>query len=217
MTHAFMKRRHRIAILSISTVAVLAIAITAFILRNPLVFSESFAGHQHCMKAATLELIAHAIDNGGRLPSHTNGYADAVMSINSTFPAAFTGPGYSIAPVQAAWKEKKDIPESELGRVYVQGLIAADNPAIAVLFDKLPTPGGDHGSWFARFNAPLVREVGLLDGSMERILEKDWPEFSRKQIELLTTAGMSRQVAETYYAEQPKPELAAMVTKYSKR
>src|SRR3989442_14660912 len=38
-----------------------------------------------------------------------------------------------------------------------------------------------------------------LDGSMQIVSEKGWPEFSRKQIELLVGAGISRQTAEHYY------------------
>jgi hypothetical protein len=79
----------------------------------------------------------------------------------------------------------------------VQGLGDTNNPEIAVVFDRYPTPGGDH---FRRPWGPLLRDVALLDGSMLSIPEKRWPEFRRKQIELLVAEGISRAQAEKLYA-----------------
>ena len=39
---------------------------------------------------------------------------------------------------------------------------------------------------------------------MERILEKDWLAFARKQIELLVEAGIPRERAVALYTEKPK-------------
>jgi hypothetical protein len=39
---------------------------------------------------------------------------------------------------------------------------------------------------------------------MERVLEKDWPAFARKQIELLVEAGIPRERAVALYTEKPK-------------
>jgi hypothetical protein len=116
-----------------------------------------------------------------------------------------------------AWKAGQDIPESELGRVYIQGLNNDDDGNIAIVFDKLPTPGGDHCHGLSRIWSPLVREVGLLNGSTDRILERNWTKFSREQIDLLVAAGISKEKAEAYYAEQPKSELAALAKKYANR
>jgi len=44
-----------------------------------------------------------------------------------------------------------------------------------------------------------VREVCLLDGSMQVIRDEDWPEFSRNQVELLVAAGFSRTNALYFY------------------
>ena len=44
----------------------------------------------------------------------------------------------------------------------------------------------------------------MLDGTMRRIPEKDWPDFSKKQIELLVEAGIPRERAVALYAEKPK-------------
>lgn len=212
------KRRFRkIGLVALSAVAFLTVGIWMFVRSNPLIFNESFLEHAHCMKQTTSLLQMYAHDHNGKFPSHTNGYVDALMLMESQWPLLFTGPGYDIAPVITAWKAGQDIPETELGRVYVQGLDDKDDANIAIVFDKLPTPGGDHCHGLSRLRAPLVREVGLIDGSMERILEKDWPKFSRKQIDLLVTAGIPKEKAEAYYSEQPKPELAALAKKYSNR
>ena len=217
MNPDFKKRLQKIGVAALSAVAVLTVAIWMFVRNNPLIFNESFLGHAHCMKQATTELVMVAHDNAGRFPSHTNGYADAIMSLNSAALITFTGPGYSTEPLRSAWSEKRNVPEHELGRVYVQGLSARDNPEIAILFDKLPTPGGDHCHGLRRLNAKLGREVGFLDGSTKFIPDREWPEFSRRQIGLLIAADVSKTVAESYYSEQPKPELAALAKKYSDR
>lgn len=208
------RRLRKIGFVSFGATILLSVSICVFAWNNPLIFNESFFGHAHCIKQATLELRMLANGNNGKFPSHTNGYADAVMSINSACLYAYTGPGYSADTLKALSNGKVNVPESELGRVYVQGLDADNDPKIAMLFDKLPTPGGDHCHGFSRLWAPLAREVGFLDGSVERILEKDWERFSREQISLLVLAGVSKETAESYYAEQPKPDLAALAKKY---
>lgn len=211
------KRVRQLRIAALVLVPVLSVALWAFVRTNPLIFNESFFGHEHCMKQTTSLLRMYAHDHNGKFPSHTNGYADALMLMENQWPLLLTGPGYDIALVVTAWKAGQDIPEAELGRVYVQGLDEKDDVNIVIVFDKLPTPGGDHCHGLSRLRAPLVREVGLIDGSMEKILEKDWPKFSRKQIDLLVTAGIPKEKAEAYYSEQPKPELAALAKKYSNR
>ena len=138
---------------------------------------------------------------------HTNGYGDALLLVTDAWLPSLTGPGYSAKPLEKARAARTDVPEVECGRVYVQGLSDTDSVEIAILFDKLPTPGGDHCHGFSRLFRPLVREVGYIDGSKRAVPERDWPEFSRKQIELLVKAGIPRAQAEAYYAEKAKPEL----------
>ena len=40
----------------------------------------------------------------------------------------------------------------------------------------------------------------MLDGSMVSVREEKWPEFRRKQLELLVAEGISRTQAEKLYA-----------------
>lgn len=149
----------------------------------------------------------YGAEHGNRFPVHTNGYGDALLLMTNAWLPSLTGPGYTVSAFEKAVATGGDMLESECGRVYIQGLSEDDSSEIAVLFDKLPTPGGDHCHGLIRLFRPLVREVACVDGSMRVIPERDWPEFSRKQIELLVKAGIPRAQAEAYYAEKAKPEL----------
>ena len=148
-----------------------------------------------------MSLLMYAHDNHGRFPFHTNGYADALLLVSDAWLPSFTGPGYDAGVLERARHSGEDVPENECGRVYVQGLSETNSPKIALLFDKLPTPG-DHRHFLSRIGAPLVREVLLLDGSMQVIQETEWPAFSKRQIELLVAAGIPRNQAQTYYSQK---------------
>ena len=176
----------------------------------PLVFNESFFVHQYCIKGLGTALRVYASDHNDMFPTHSGGYGDALLLlyagkenyIGATSP--LTGPCYDWKIFDEAIRTKSHVPESACGRVYVQGLKESGNPIIALAWDKQPTRGGDHWHGWGKLWPPLLREVCLLDGSMQRILEKDWPEFSKKQIELLVEAGVPRERAVALYAEKPK-------------
>lgn len=90
-----------------------------------------------------------------------------------------------------------NVPESQCSRVYVQGLSETNDSGICILFDRRSVPGGDH---FYGSGKP-VREVCMLDGSMQAISDGRWGEFSRQQVELLVAAGFKREKALEYYPE----------------
>ncbi len=209
------KLRRRIFLLALVVAALVAAAIfTPTLFKRvgfmPLVFNESFFGHQYCIKQLGTALRIYASDNHDSFPAHPGGYGDALLLlytgkenyIGRTY--VLTGPCYDWKVFDDAIHTKGDVPETECGRVYVQGLKESGNPIIALAWDKQPTRGGDHWHGWGKLWAPLLREVCLLDGSMQRILEKDWPEFSKKQIELLVEAGIARERAVALYAEKPK-------------
>lgn len=166
---------------------------------HPLVFNESFFGHAHCWKIADGFLQQYAHEHAGRYPCHTNGYGDAILLINGVWLGCFSGPGYSTEAWEKAQREGSNVPEDQCGRVYVQGLSNTDNADIVLLFDKVPT-AGDHCHFFRRLSASLVREVVKI-GGVTIIPESQWPAVVKEQIELLVAAGISRQQAESYYAE----------------
>ena len=178
-----------------------------YVRTHPLIFNESFAGHAHCISGTGLSLLTYAEENGGRFPFHTNGYGDALLLLTNEmagFWAGFTGPGYDGKVFAEAARTGRHIPEEACGRVYVQGLSRTNDPEIALLFDKLPTPGGDHCNGLARLRAPLGREVWIVGGGIKWIHETEWPQFARGQVQLLVKAGMSRREAEGLYATQSK-------------
>ena len=195
-----LKRRH----LTICGFCIVAVAFCIFYVRtHPLVFNESYWGHAHCMKGGGLSSAGYAHDHGGHYPFHTNGYGDALLLVIDGWDATLTGPGYDTEVFELARSSGEDAPEAEFGRVYVQGLSDTNSPEIAILFDKLPTPGGDHCHLFRRMIAPLGREVWTIGSGMRFIPESAWAEYSKEQIKLLVAAGIAREQAEKYYAERP--------------
>jgi len=188
----------------VCTIAVVAAICIYYVRTHPLVFNESFLSHAHCMVGGGLGLMGYAHEHGGQFPFHTNGYGDALLLVNDGWDAALTGPGYDTQVFDRARNTGEDAPESEFGRVYVQGLSETNDPEIAILFDKLPTPGGDHCHLFRRMFAPLGREVWTIGGGMRFIPESRWSAFAKEQIKLLVAAGIAREQAEKYYSERPK-------------
>jgi hypothetical protein len=181
----------------------LTLGAVIYVRTHPLVFNESFMAHAHCIAGASRDLLGYALDHDGRYPIHPNGYGDALVLIEGGWDEALTGPGYTAAVFDRVRKTGEDAPESEFGRVYVQGLSTKSDSRLAILFDKVPTPGGDHTQHFHRLFAPLCREVLFVKGDHTTIREKDWPTFAKRQVELLIEAGFSREKAEEYYAATP--------------
>jgi hypothetical protein len=159
-----------------------------------------FHAHEHCIKGTGIALRTYAMDHGGKFPFHTNGFGDAVVLLLRGMyddPRGFTAPGDDGSLYKECLRTGAHMPGERCTRAYVQGLSDSNNPEIALVFDRYPTRGGDH---FRRPWGPLLREVAMLDGSMRVVREEGWPEFRRKQIELLVAEGISRAEAERLYA-----------------
>jgi hypothetical protein len=200
------KPKRRFTLFLCAGVVIVALC-SLYVRTHPPVFNESFWEHAHCIKGTGLALLQYAADHGGKFPSDTNGYGNALLLITNelnNFWAGLTGPGYDGQVFAEAARTGRHIPEEACGRVYVQGLSEADNPQIALLFDKLPTPGGDHCHLLARLSAPLVREAWTIAGGMKQIPEKEWPAYSKHQIDLLVAAGIAAEQAKSYYSKKPK-------------
>ena len=150
-----------------------------------------FHSHEHCIKITGLALLTFATDHDGRFPHHTNGIGNALLLLIQEGATGDTGEVF-----RRALKTGEQIPEEQCGRIYIQGLSETNNPEIALVFDKKPTHGGDH---FRRPWGPLLREVCLLDGSMETVPESKWPSFASNQVELLVHEGIPRATANHYY------------------
>ena len=188
-------------LLGVGVVSATALIGAIYVFTHPLVFNESFFGHAHCIAIAGGTLRQYSVEHGGRFPSHTNGYADALVLLGGGVDFALTGPGYNTEVFKRVRRTGEDAPEVEFGRVYVQGLSETNDPSLVLLFDKHPTPGGDHCHLWHRLNAPLAREVVFIDGSHRTIRESAWPAFARSQVDLLVTAGIPRLQAQPFYDE----------------
>jgi hypothetical protein len=194
------RRLVRVSIWLLSALIVVALLAVIYVRSNPLVFNESLWQHAHCIKIAGLQLHGHAHDHGGKFPFHPKGYGNALLLLDPDTYFALTGPGYDAAPFHAAKLTGKDLSEEDCGRVYVQRLTTKSNSEIALLFDKLPTPGGDHCHFPNRLWARLGREVWFVSGHMEFVAESSWPEFAQKQVKLLVEEGFDREEAEGLFA-----------------
>lgn len=182
-------------------VVLLVILGERYVHTHPLVFIET---HAHCITCAGLELNGYAGEHNGQFPFDPKGYGNALLLLHEDYFNCLTGPGYDAAAFHDAKRTGRDLPDEECGRVYIQGLSKKNNPEIALLFDKLPTPGGDHCFLPARLWAPLGREVCCVGGMHMFIHEKDWPEFTKTQVELLTKEGFKREEAERLFASKPR-------------
>jgi hypothetical protein len=160
--------------------------------------------HVHCIKCAGMELEQYASEHEGRFPSHPKGYPNALLLMDEHCLHALTGPGYDATPLREAKRTGKELAEEDCGRVYIQGSTKKSNQEIALLFDKLPTPGGDHCPLPIRLWAPLGREVWLVGMGHTFVGESKWPEFAKKQVELLVQEGFKRQDAERLFASKPR-------------
>lgn len=181
-----------------------AIFSLVYVRSNPLIFNESLWSHAHCIKLAGLELYDFADKNEGKFPFHPKGYGNALLLLNEECYFALTGPGYDASPFHQAKRTGAELPEEECGRVYVQGLTKASDQGIALLFDKMPTPGGDHCHFPQRLWAPLGREVWFVGGYSRFVEERDWPTFAEQQIVLLTKEGYTREEAARLFTASPK-------------
>jgi hypothetical protein len=180
-----------------------AVLAVLYVRANPLVFNESLWTHAHCIKIAGLELEHFAAANGGKYPRHPRGYGNALLLLSEGAFHTLTGPGYTAKALHEAKRNNRDLSEEECGRVYVQGLTVKSD-GLALLFDKRPTPGGDHCHFPARLWAPLGREVWLVGGPLIFVKERSWPQFAQEQVELLVNEGIPREAAERLFASAAK-------------
>ena len=175
-------------------VALICIIVTILILSGSYV-------HQHGVTLTGGLLSSYSLSHGGKYPFHTNGFGDAIVLLlkesNENQARYFTAPGDNGRLLRDYANTGRDVPEERCSRIYVQGLGETSNPAIALVFDRCPTRGGDHNR---RPWGPLMREVCLVGGIPEFVPEADWPAFRAKQIELLVTEGIRRVEAEKLYA-----------------
>ena len=155
--------------------------------------------HQHCIKGAGMAFRIYSSEHQGQFPFSTNGFGNALLILAKEDPSSIhniCGPDDDGHIFTDALKNNSSVSEDQCSRVYIQGLSESSDPQICLLFDRNSCRGGDH------FRSPWghrVREVCMLDGSMQVISHEHWPEFSLNQVELLVAAGFSRTNALHFY------------------
>ena len=161
--------------------------------------------HQHCIVQTILAIKTYSIEHDGHLPFSTNGFGNALLLLADPssgndymggWVAPLCGPDDDGHIFRKALQNHSIIPEDQCSRVYIQGLSETNDPEICFLFDRNSSKGGDHGR--SPWGHP-VREVGMLEGTRRVIRDEDWPDFSRKQVDLLVAAGFSRTNALHFY------------------
>lgn len=165
-----------------------------------------FHAHEHCIKQTGVAFRTYALDHNGKYPYDTNGFGNALLLLvqggylgdtnGDHTIGLITGPGDDGTIFKEVLKTGARIPEEKCSRIYIQGFSETNNPNIAILWDKKSCPGGDH---FRRPWGTRLREVCLLDGSMQMIFDKQWQQFASNQIELLVKEGLPRKIAQHYY------------------
>lgn len=195
-----MKRRNRWMTGCLLLPAVLIGGCAQHVVANPLIYNESYWEHAHCIAAAELAFAEYHAKNGA-FPSHVDGYGDALLLLPEVYDYALTGPGYTAAPFKRARARGENLNEAECGRTYIQGLSlrmkSKTDPIL--LYDKLPTPGGDHCHYFFRLWTPLGREVLYMRGGHRFVSESAWPKVARQQVATLIELGFTQQQAEACY------------------
>jgi len=194
----------RIRIAALCCLAAAIVFCVVYVRTHPLVFNESLFMHAHCIVIMGLSLDSYAAEHDGHYPADTNGYGNALLQLTNytaDFWAGMTGPGYDSKVFEEAARTGQHIPESECGRIYVQGLSRTNDPDIALFFDKIPSPGGDHCHFPWRLYAPMAREVWTIGSGRRVIRDTDWAAYCKTQIDLLIEAGIPKERAEEYYAE----------------
>jgi hypothetical protein len=190
-----MKRKWKV----LAALAVLAsaatIAAVVYVKTHPLVFNESMWEHAHCIKIAAFSLQDYATAHNGQFPTHPGGYGDALLLLDEGVYHTLTGAGFDEAAFHEAKRKGEHLPEEKCGRVYIQGLKIGMDPNIVILYDKIPTPGGDHCHFPHRLLAAPAREACCIDGMMRFVRESDWPQFAAEQVELLVENGFERDKA----------------------
>lgn len=159
--------------------------------------------HQHCMKQAVFIFLGYAIENGGQYPESERGWGDALLKFGSaddteSWIPYIVGIDDDGSHLIEALKRGTDVNEARCTRVYVQGLSEKSFPGTAILFDRDSEPGGDHFRY--RFSEPL-REVLTVGGSHEMIKDRDWPDYVKKQKQLLRDQGFDEAKINEVYGQ----------------
>jgi hypothetical protein len=139
-------------------------------------------GWSHCCaKGVGLALRGYAQDHAGRYPTGGDTPEASLSLLYSNYLDAYMlrGKTVPLQLVEETLRKKGKLDPQSCGWHYVEGLTEADNPQLAIVWDKVGLghngerlKGGGH-------------EVVLLDGTTTYVGGKRWPEFLEEQKHLL--------------------------------
>ncbi len=157
-------------------------------------------GWSHCCaKGMGLALRTYAMDHDGRFPTGGDTPEASLSLLYSNYVNAYTLRGKTV-PLQVAQtalaKDGKLGPES-CDWHYVEGLTEADDPQIAILWDKV---GLGHNGERLKAGGHMVV---LVDGSENYVSRAKWPGFLKQQKELLAQRSEA--------VKQARPALTARI------
>ena len=129
----------------------------------------------------SLSLVTYAEDHGGRFPAGGDTPEASLSLLYSNLVNAYTlrGKTVPVEVAQAALARDGKLGPDSCGWHYVEGLTEADDPEIAMLWDKVGL--GHNGARLQRGG----HEVAFVDGSTQIIRGAKWPEFLERQKKLL--------------------------------
>ena len=143
-----------------------------------------------CSKCLGMSLRLYAEDNNGLLPcgaATPEGSLSLLLKSDPSVKRALRGKNISQRTVDEAIARDGLLGPASCGWHYVEGLRESDDLQIAVVWDK--AIGLSHNGERA---SGLMHEVVMLDGSMQYITRKHWPEFVEQQKRLLIAAMAER-------------------------
>lgn len=145
-------------------------------------------GESHCcILNLGLALRLYADDHGGHFPVGDDTPEASLSLLYSNYLDAYTLRGKSVPleTVQKALKQTGKLDPTSCGWHYVEGLTEADDPQIALIWDKV---GLGHNGQRLRSGG---RELILVDGSRTLVSVAEWPAFLEKQKQLVANRDSS--------------------------
>jgi len=157
-------------------------------------------GMSHCCaKGMGLALRTYAMDHDGRFPTGGDTPEASLSLLYSNYVDAYTlrGKTVPLQVAQAALAKNGKLGPDSCDWHYVEGLTEADDPQIAILWDKVGLGhNGERLKWGGH-------SVVLVDGSEQYVSGAKWPEFLKEQKELLAQRSEA--------VKQGRPALTAKI------
>lgn len=134
-----------------------------------------------CLPNMSMALFVYATDHKGRFPfgEPTPLRSLSLVQTYVGYKGHLAGLSGNVKETIRILNENKALTEKESSWIYVEGLRADDDPAIAVLWERT---GGINGR--GKRTQPGSHAVAYVNGAMAVIQANDWEEFVKNQQDL---------------------------------